>query len=92
MSATPPRPAYLYLRLFMALGNWVALALFLVLYSYQVPRMKKEERVLEQAFSDVYRRYKSNTWSGFRVRPLASVKSCGFSLRPLHPPAGGSPW
>jgi len=51
-----------YLGLFIALGNWVALALFLVLYSYHVPRVKKEERALEQAFGDVYRRYKARTW------------------------------
>lgn len=51
-----------YLGLFVALGNWVALALFVVLYSYQIPRVKREEKVLEAAFGDQYRRYRASTW------------------------------
>jgi protein-S-isoprenylcysteine O-methyltransferase Ste14 len=51
-----------YVGLFIALGNWPALALFLVLYSYQIARVKKEARVLEQAFGEQYRRYKTRTW------------------------------
>jgi protein-S-isoprenylcysteine O-methyltransferase Ste14 len=51
-----------YLGLFIALGNWVALALFVVLYSYQIPRVKREEKVLEAAFGDQYRRYRASTW------------------------------
>lgn len=60
-------PVYLfggigYLGLFIALGNWGALALFLVLYSYQIPRIIREEKVLEAAFGESYRRYKALTW------------------------------
>jgi protein-S-isoprenylcysteine O-methyltransferase Ste14 len=60
-------PVYLFggiggLGLLIALGNWVALGLFVVLYSYQLPRIKREEKVLEGAFGDHYRRYKSSTW------------------------------
>jgi protein-S-isoprenylcysteine O-methyltransferase Ste14 len=51
-----------YLGLFIALGNWVALALFVVLYSYQIPRVKREEKVLEAAFGERYRRYRASTW------------------------------
>jgi hypothetical protein len=41
--------------LFMALCNWPALGLVFVLYSHQIPGVKKEERVLEQAFGEEYR-------------------------------------
>lgn len=51
-----------YLGLFIALGNWIALAMFLIFYCYQIPRVKKEQQVLEQAFGDEYRRYKATTW------------------------------
>jgi protein-S-isoprenylcysteine O-methyltransferase Ste14 len=51
-----------YVGLFITLGNWPALALFVVLYSYQIARVKKEERVLEQTFGERYRRYKAGTW------------------------------
>lgn len=60
-------PVYLFggigcLGLLIALGNWVALGLFVVFYSYQIPRIKREEKFLEAAFGDRYRRYKSSTW------------------------------
>jgi protein-S-isoprenylcysteine O-methyltransferase Ste14 len=60
-------PVYLfggigYVGLFVALGSWTTLGVFLLLYTYQIPRIKKEERVLEQAFGDDYRRYKASTW------------------------------
>lgn len=60
-------PVYLfggigYLGLFIALGNWAALGLFLVLYSYQIPRIIREEKVLEAAFGESYRRYRAMTW------------------------------
>jgi len=52
-----------YLGLFIAWGNWLALVIFvLVFVSYQIPRAKKEQRVLEQAFGDEYRRYRAGTW------------------------------
>jgi len=60
-------PVYLfggigYAGLIIALGNWILLGVFLLLYTYQIPRIKKEERVLEEAFGDEYRRYKASTW------------------------------
>ncbi len=60
-------PVYLfggigYVGLFIALGNWTWLGVFLLLYTYQIPRIKNEERVLEEAFGDEYRRYKASTW------------------------------
>ena len=60
-------PVYLfggigYLGLFMAWGSWIAVIIFLIFYSYQIPRIKKEEQVLEQAFGEEYRRYKASTW------------------------------
>jgi|SRR5215472_9595646 len=60
-------PVYLfggigYLGLFIAWGKWIAVLLFLIFYSYQIPRVKKEEKVLEQAFGEDYRRYKASTW------------------------------
>jgi protein-S-isoprenylcysteine O-methyltransferase Ste14 len=51
-----------YVGLFVALGNWTWLGVFLLLYTYQIPRIKKEERVLEEAFGDEYRQYKASTW------------------------------
>ena len=60
-------PVYLfggigYVGLFIALGNWTVLGVFLLFYTYQIARIKKEERVLEDAFGDEYRRYKASTW------------------------------
>jgi protein-S-isoprenylcysteine O-methyltransferase Ste14 len=51
-----------YLGLFIALGNWIALAVFVAFYSFQIPRVKREEKVLEAAFGDQYRRYRASTW------------------------------
>ena len=60
-------PVYLfggigYVGLFIALGNWPALALFVVLYSLQISRVKREQKVLEAAFGEQYRRYRASTW------------------------------
>ena len=51
-----------YVGLFIALGNWIVLALFLALYTFQFGRIKREAQVLEAAFGDDYRRYRSRTW------------------------------
>lgn len=61
-------PVYLfgglaYAGLFVAWGQAVPLIVFLVLYpSYQYLRARKEAQILEEAFGDEYRRYKSSTW------------------------------
>ena len=51
-----------YVGLFVALGNWIVLALFLALYTFQLGRIKREAQVLEAAFGDDYRRYRARTW------------------------------
>lgn len=52
-----------YLGLFIAWGNWLAFVIFILFFlSYQIPRVRKEQQVLEQAFGDDYRRYRANTW------------------------------
>ena len=38
------------------------LLIFLVLVPLQLVRMRREERVLEEKFGDVYRQYKKGTW------------------------------
>lgn len=60
-------PIYLFggisiLGLFVAWGRLIPLVCFLVFYSTQLLRIKKEEAVLEQAFGEEYRRYKTTTW------------------------------
>jgi protein-S-isoprenylcysteine O-methyltransferase Ste14 len=51
-----------YLGLFIAWGKWIPGVCFLLFYSFQFARAKKESKVLEQAFGDEYRRYKAGTW------------------------------
>jgi protein-S-isoprenylcysteine O-methyltransferase Ste14 len=51
-----------YLGLLIALGNWIVLALFLAVNSLQIPRIRTEEKVLEAAFGESYRRYRAMTW------------------------------
>jgi protein-S-isoprenylcysteine O-methyltransferase Ste14 len=60
-------PVYLfggmgYVGFVIALGNWIVLGVFLIVNLFQIARIKNEERVLEQAFGDEYRRYKASTW------------------------------
>jgi protein-S-isoprenylcysteine O-methyltransferase Ste14 len=60
-------PIYLFrgiafLGLFIAWGKLIPLLCFVLIYTLQIPRARKEERVLEQAFGEEYRRYKASTW------------------------------
>jgi len=48
--------------LFIAWGRLYPFLIFLVMYSVQILRMKKEEAVLKRAFGDEYRRYRASTW------------------------------
>jgi protein-S-isoprenylcysteine O-methyltransferase Ste14 len=60
-------PIYLFrgiafLGLFIAWGKPIPLLCFLMIYPLQILRARKEEKVLEQAFGEEYRRYKAGTW------------------------------
>ena len=60
-------PVYLfalvsYLGVFAAMRWAIVLVCFLVMYSSQLLRIRKEDAVLEQAFGEEYRRYKASTW------------------------------
>jgi protein-S-isoprenylcysteine O-methyltransferase Ste14 len=50
------------LGILLAAQSWIALFIGLLLYSGQLFRMKNEEGVLERAFGEEYRRYRSQTW------------------------------
>jgi protein-S-isoprenylcysteine O-methyltransferase Ste14 len=54
-----------FLGLFIAWGKLIPLVCFLLIYPLQILRARKEEKVLEQAFGEDYRRYKASTW--FRI-------------------------
>jgi protein-S-isoprenylcysteine O-methyltransferase Ste14 len=52
-----------YLGLLIVWGKLIPLLCFLVIYPLlQIPRARKEGKVLEQAFGEEYRRYKVRTW------------------------------
>jgi len=53
---------FAYLGLFLIWGKWTLLTCFLLVYSPEIIRSKKEDRVLEQAFGEEYRRYRARTW------------------------------
>ena len=60
-------PIYLFrgiafLGLFIALGRRIPILCFVLIYSLQIVRARKEEKVLEQAFGEEYRRFKARTW------------------------------
>jgi protein-S-isoprenylcysteine O-methyltransferase Ste14 len=60
-------PIYLFrgiafLGLFIALGKWIPTLCFILIYPLQILRARKEEKVLEEAFGEEYRRYKASTW------------------------------
>lgn len=54
--------AVAFAGLFIVIGNPILFLAFILFYSYQIPRMRKEAKVLEQAFGDEYRRYRAKTW------------------------------
>ena len=51
-----------FLGLFVAWGKLYPLVGFLVVYSSQLVRIRREGKVLEDAFGEEYRRYKQSTW------------------------------
>ncbi len=61
-------PVYLFgffafAGVFLVWGKWVPfLCYVLVFFAVEVPRMRKEERVLEEAFGEQYRQHKAHTW------------------------------
>jgi protein-S-isoprenylcysteine O-methyltransferase Ste14 len=60
-------PIYVFGGLMIAafcvyIGRPVLLLLFVVLIPMQIVRVRKESRVLEEAFGDEYRAYKARTW------------------------------
>jgi len=60
-------PVYLsgffaYAGLFVMVGRWIPFLIFVLLYSLQLKRVRREDRVLEDAFGDEYRQYRAQTW------------------------------
>jgi protein-S-isoprenylcysteine O-methyltransferase Ste14 len=55
-----------FLGLFIALGKLIPLLCFVLIYFLQILRARKEEKALEQAFRDEYRRYKAGR--GFELK------------------------
>jgi protein-S-isoprenylcysteine O-methyltransferase Ste14 len=51
-----------FLGLFVAWGKIIPLIIFPFFYSTQLIRIRREEKVLENAFGDDYRRYRQSTW------------------------------
>lgn len=51
-----------YAGVFLIWGRWIPFLCFLLINSIQVVRLRKEERVLEEAFGEEYRQYKARTW------------------------------
>jgi protein-S-isoprenylcysteine O-methyltransferase Ste14 len=60
-------PIYLFggvafVGVFITLGRFIWLAVFVLMNSVQYFRIKREEQVLAEAFGDEYRGYKAGTW------------------------------
>lgn len=51
-----------YAGVILIWGKWIPFACFLLIYLVEIIRLRKEERVLEQAFGEQYRQYKTRTW------------------------------
>jgi protein-S-isoprenylcysteine O-methyltransferase Ste14 len=60
-------PIYLFgelsfVGLFLAWGHWIGIFYVALIIPVQILRIRKEQRVLEQAFGDAYREYRARTW------------------------------
>jgi protein-S-isoprenylcysteine O-methyltransferase Ste14 len=60
-------PIYLFgglafLGLFVAMGWYIGIVVFVIINLGQYMRIRREEQVLEAAFGEDYRAYKSRTW------------------------------
>ncbi|HTU50668.1 MAG TPA: methyltransferase [Acidobacteriaceae bacterium] len=61
-------PVYLFAFIafagvFLAWGRWIPfLCYVLVFLVIEIPRLRKEEHVLDQEFGEQYRRYRASTW------------------------------
>lgn len=53
---------FAFAGMFIAWGKLFPMIGYLVVYSSQILRVFKEEKVLEDAFGEEYRRYKATTW------------------------------
>ena len=53
---------FAFLGEFVALGAYLAIPVLLIIQVGQLGRIKREQQVLEAAFGDDYRAYKSKTW------------------------------
>jgi protein-S-isoprenylcysteine O-methyltransferase Ste14 len=53
---------FAFLGEFVALGAYPGIVVLLLIQAFQYMRIKREEQVLEAAFGDDYRAYKSRTW------------------------------
>jgi protein-S-isoprenylcysteine O-methyltransferase Ste14 len=53
---------FAFAGMFIAWGKLFPLIGFLVVYSSQILRVLKEEKILEDAFGEEYRRYRATTW------------------------------
>ena len=51
-----------YTGLLVMWGRWILFLIYLPIYSVELLRLRKEERVLEQAFGEQYLRYRRQTW------------------------------
>lgn len=51
-----------FLGVLTALRSWAGITIFLVIYSAQFIRVKRERIILEEAFGDRYRAYRRQTW------------------------------
>lgn len=51
-----------YTGVLLIWGKWIPFLCFWLIYSVEITRARKEERILEQAFGDEYRRYRASTW------------------------------